>query len=49
MESFSEVIPVTVVTSFPCSLVVTILIGKLASNVSRVSEAERAPEMKQGL
>lgn len=47
MEGFSEVIPVTVVTSFPRRLVITVVIGKLAGNGSRASEAERAPEVKQ--
>lgn len=46
---FSEVIPVTVVTSFPRRLVITVVIGKLVSNASRAPEAERAPEVKQVL
>lgn len=46
---FSEVIPVTVVTSFPRRLVITVVIDKLAGNVSRAAEAERAPEERQGL
>lgn len=46
MEGFSEVIPVTVVTSFPHRLVITIVVGKLAGNVSRVSEAEWTPEVE---
>lgn len=44
MEGFSEVIPVTVVTSFPRRLVIAAAIGKLAGNASRASEGERAPE-----
>lgn len=47
MEGFSEVLPVTVVTSFPRRLVIAITIGKLAGNSSRASVAGGASETQQ--
>ena len=48
-EGFSEVIPVTVVPSFLCRLVITVVTGKSTGHVSRASGAEQAPEIKQSL
>lgn len=49
VEGFSEVIPVTVVTSFPHRLVITVMIGKLAGDASRASAVQRATEVEQAL